>query len=117
VKCLVDAQLPQQSAYFLTSKNIESKHTLGLPRKNKTPDGKIIQIADQEGRIVITKDSDFLDNYILDGKPKQLLIVSTGNISNKKLIRLFETNLQALKSLFQRYSVIEIDEAEIQVHY
>jgi predicted nuclease of predicted toxin-antitoxin system len=89
VKCLVDAQLPQQLAYFLASKSIESKHTLNLPRKNKTPDDKIIQIADQEGCIVITKDSDFLDNYILDGTPKQLLIVSTGNISNKKLIRLF----------------------------
>jgi predicted nuclease of predicted toxin-antitoxin system len=98
VKCLVDAQLPQQLAYFLTGKNIESKHTLNLSRKNKTPDSKIIQIANQEGRIVVTKDSDFLDNYILDGKPKQLLIVSTGNISNDKLIRLFGANLETLKS-------------------
>jgi predicted nuclease of predicted toxin-antitoxin system len=66
---------------------------------------------------VISKDSDFLDNYILDGSPQKLLIVSTGNINNRNLIRLFEKNLETLKSLFEENSVIEINEEEIQVHY
>jgi predicted nuclease of predicted toxin-antitoxin system len=49
--------------------------------------------------------------------PKKLLIVSTGNINNQNLIRLFEKNLDTLKSLFEEHSVIEINEEEIQVHY
>ena len=117
MKVLVDAQLPQRLAQFLSSKNIDSKHTLELPDKNATPDYEIIQLADQEDRIVISKDSDFLDNYILEDHPEKLLIVSTGNISNLNLIQLFERNIETLKSLFEENKVIEIDEQEIQVHY
>jgi predicted nuclease of predicted toxin-antitoxin system len=101
----------------LSAQNIESKHTLDLPKKNATPDSEIIRYADEENRIVISKDSDFLDNYILDGSPKKLLIVSTGNINNRNLIQLFEKNLETLKSLFEKNSVIEINEEEIQIHY
>lgn len=74
-------------------------------------------MADQEDRIIVTKDADFWDNYILDGKPRKLLFVSTGNINNSKLIRLFKLNLETLKSLFEENLVIEIDQEEIQVHY
>lgn len=101
----------------MSAQNIESKHTLDLPKKNATPDSEIIRYADEENRIVISKDSDFLDNYILDGSPKKLLIVSTGNINNRNLIQLFEKNLETLKSLFEKNSVIEINEEEIQIHY
>ncbi len=117
MRVLVDAHLPRRLSEFLSAHEIESKHTLDLPKKNSTPDHEIIHIADREDRIVISKDSDFLDNYILDGSPKRLLIVSTGNINNQNLIRLFEKNLETLKSLFEENSVIEIDEEEIQVHY
>ena len=113
----VDAHLPKHLSEFLSANEIESKHTLDLPKKNATPDTEIIRFADDENRIVILKDSDFLDNYILDGSPKKLLIVSTGNINNRNLIQLFEKNLETLKSMFEEHSVIEIDEEEIQVHY
>ena len=101
----------------MSAHEIESIHTRDLPEKNATPDSEIIRLADDENRIVISKDSDFLDNYILDGSPKKLLIVSTGNINNRNLIQLFEKNLDILKSLFEENSVIEINEEEIQVHY
>jgi len=117
VKVLVDAHLPKRLSEFLSAQNIQSKHTLDLPKKNATPDSEIIRYADDENRIVISKDSDFLDNYILDGSPQKLLIVSTGNINNQNLIQLFEKNLETLKSLFEENSVIEINEEEIQVHY
>jgi predicted nuclease of predicted toxin-antitoxin system len=117
VRVLVDAHLPKRLSEFLSAHDIDSKHTLDLPQKNATPDSEIIRFADDENRIVILKDSDFLDNYILEGHPKKLLIVSTGNINNRSLVQLFEKNLDTLKSLFEDYSVIEIDEIEIQVHY
>jgi len=59
----------------LSAHEVESKHTLELPKKNATPDSEIIRLADDENRIVISKDSDFLDNYILDGSPKKRLYV------------------------------------------
>lgn len=117
MKFLVDAQLPKQLAHFLDQQKFDSRHTLDLPNKNQTGDKEIMSVADRENRIIITKDSDFLDNYILENSPKQLLIVSTGNISNPNLIKLFKSNIGTLESLFQRYEVIEIDESEILVHY
>ncbi|MTI86639.1 MAG: hypothetical protein FH748_01580 [Balneolaceae bacterium] len=79
MRVLVDAHLPKHLCEFLSTHEIESKHTLDLLKKNATPDHEIIQIADQEECIVISKDSDFLDNYILDGSPNKLLVISTGN--------------------------------------
>ncbi len=117
MRVLVDAHLPKRLSEFLSAHDIESKHTLDLPKMNATPDHEIIRIADEESRIVISKDSDFLDNYILEGSPRKLLIVSTGNINNQNLIRLFEKNLDTLKLLFEENSVIEINEEEIHVHY
>ncbi len=117
MKVIVDAHLPKRLSEFLSANNIDLKHTLDLPNKNRTTDTEIILIADTENRIVISKDSDFLDNYILDGSPKKLLIISTGNINNKMLLRLFENNLETIKSLFKDSSVVELNEDEFVVHY
>lgn len=117
MRALIDAHLPKSLAVFLSAHLVESKHTLDLPEKNATSDHDIIRFADEENRIVITKDSDFLDNYILGGCPEKLLIVSTGNINNQNLIRLFEKNLETLKQMFEENSVIEINQEEILVHF
>ena len=117
MKILVDAQLPKRLSDFLISKGVNALHTIELPDQNRSSDGDIINVAEEQGRIVISKDSDFLDNYILSGKPSKLLIVSTGNITNNDLITLFDKNLDELKSLFAKNSVIEISRTEIIVHY
>lgn len=65
---------------------------------------------------MITKDSDFYRYRILKGQPDRLLIISTGNIVNKDLITLFETNFPTLKQLFIAGSkVVEIDIQTITV--
>ena len=117
MKVIVDAQLPQRLARFLSSQNIDSKHTLDLSKQNSTPDEEINHLAARENRVVISKDSDFLESYILEGEPERLLIVSTGNINNNDLIQMFEKNIDDLESLFENNSVVEINEEEIQVHY
>lgn len=117
MKVLIDAQLPRRLVEILINRQVDAIHTLDLPRQNTTPDQEIIQYADEQERIVCSKDSDFLDNYILNGSPKKLLIVSTGNIRNSELIELFDKNIETLGALFKKNSVIEINEIEIIVHY
>jgi len=108
--------MPQRLADLLTNRQVDAIHTLDLPRQNATSDHEIIQYADEKEFIVCSKDSDFLDNFILNGSPKKLLIVSTGNIRNSELIKLFDKNLETLRAMFQENSVIEINETEITVH-
>lgn len=117
MKVLVDAQLPKRLSDFLISKGVDAIHTLELPERNRTTDGHIIDLAEKQSRIVISKDSDFLDNHILSGKPSKLLIVSSGNITNTDLIVLFDKNWGALEALFTKNSVIELNRTDIIVHY
>lgn len=116
MKFIVDAHFPRRLSYWLIENGEDSIHTLDMPNKNKTSDIDIIKKADQESRIVITKDSDFYRYRILKGQPERILIISTGNIVNKDLIHLFELNFPTLKNLFLSGSkVIEIDTKTITV--
>jgi predicted nuclease of predicted toxin-antitoxin system len=108
VKFIVDAQLPRQLSVFLLRKGHDSIHTLDLPKQNATDDNSINAIADSEGRIVITKDGDFVASHLIAAKPKQLLFVSTGNISNSELLKNFEIHLDKICNFFETHSFIEI---------
>ncbi|WP_445174466.1 DUF5615 family PIN-like protein [Microcoleus sp.] len=61
-------------------------HTKDLPRRNTTPDSEINWLSIQENRIVITKDRNFIDSFMIQQQPYKLLILTTGNINNNQLI-------------------------------
>ncbi len=93
---LVDAQLPARLARFLAGAGHDVVHTSELPEGNRTADARIAEVADGEGRVVVTKDRDFRDGHLLSGSPRRLLVVGTGNITNAALLGLFEANLDAV---------------------
>ena len=117
MKLIVDAQLPQSLAEFLRKRGHNAIHTIELPKKNKTSDKEVIEISLREERIVVSKDNDFLETFIISNLPKKLLIVSTGNISNEELLSLFDDSLEKLSSLITDNQVVEIDKERITVHY
>ncbi|NBT48841.1 MAG: hypothetical protein EBT07_13685 [Actinobacteria bacterium] len=90
MKFLVDAQLPLALAEELRALGHDVRHTWELPRKNETPDSEVSRLADLEGRIVVSKDNDFVVGHLIVGSPSKLLQINTGNIENSVLIRLFD---------------------------
>ncbi len=64
-------------AEFLCRKDYPAIHTLDLPDKNKTTDKQIIEIAAQEDYVVITKDVDFLNSYLIKNVPGKLVLIKT----------------------------------------
>jgi predicted nuclease of predicted toxin-antitoxin system len=116
VKFLVDAQLPTRLVKLLQQAEVDTIHTRDLPRQNATADVEINAISMQQERIVITKDSDFLDSFLISGQPYKLLLVTTGNITNTELLELFTKNLSQLLNLFEQHSLIEINRDNIIVH-
>ena len=62
VKFLVDAQLPARLALRLRELGHDAVLTLELPRRNQTSVPEINELSIQEQRVVITKDSDFVDS-------------------------------------------------------
>ncbi len=116
MKFIVDAQLPKSLSDFLNDSGHNSIHTLELPAQNKTGDYFIAKKANEENCIVVTKDTDFLESYLLFSKPAKLILVKTGNIKNSELLLLFKTHLPALNTLLQRANFIEINKTEIISH-
>ena len=84
--------------------------------KNSTSDGEINAISLREERIVITKDSDFWDSFMLRQEPFKLLLITTGNINNRELEMLFSKNLGQLVELFSSCSLVEMSRDSLIVH-
>jgi len=116
MRFLVDANLPFKLSAALRAKGFDIIHTDDLPDKEKTTDTEIRKVSIAENRIIITKDTDFLDSHIIQQIPSKLLLVTTGNIINKKLIQLFDEHFETVINLFQHYDLIEIDHHRITGH-
>jgi predicted nuclease of predicted toxin-antitoxin system len=116
MKFLVDAQLPRRLVLRLREAGHDAVHTLDLPNGNRTSDAQVNAISIAEQRVVITKDSDFVDSFLLQKLPWKLLLVSTGNISNRDLERLFAANLSSIANGFLTHDYIEITRANVIFH-
>lgn len=115
MKFLVDAQLPRRFANWLNKAGHDALHTLDLPRKNLTRDHEVIARAKQDGRIVVSKDADFVQSFLITGEPA-LLLISTGNISNTELEKLLRANLSGIEAAFPSSRFVEITHEALVVH-
>jgi predicted nuclease of predicted toxin-antitoxin system len=113
MKFLVDAQLPRRLAILLQEAGLDALHTLDLTAGNRTPDASLNQISLAEQRVVVTKDSDFVDSFLLRGEPWKLLLVATGNIRNADLLALFQANLDQIVEGFAVFDFIEINRTNV----
>lgn len=115
MKFLVDAQLPRRFAGWLGAAGHDALHTLDLPKKNLTPDEEVIARAAQDGRIVVSKDADFVQSFLITGEPA-LLLISTGNISNADLEKLLQANLPGIEAAFAANRFVEITRDTLVMH-
>ena len=82
---------------------------------NRTTDEQINDVADREQRVVVTKDADFVDSHLLRGRPPKLLLISTGNISNRDLESLMVPLIPDIIREFGSHSFLELGRAGIVV--
>jgi len=116
MKFIVDAQLPNGIAWILNNRGFDTIHTDDLPDKERTRDNQIREISIRECRIVVTKDSDFLDSHYIKNIPEKLLLISTGNIKNKELFNLFANNLHQIIEMLAICNYVEMDNTDIIGH-
>lgn len=117
MKFLVDAQLPRRLSHWLQDQGHDSVHTKDFTNGNRTGDREIIQISIHEQRVVISKDADFVDSFLVRREPHKLLLISTGNIRNDELERLSQTNLESIVRGFENYDFIELDRQHLTYHF
>jgi predicted nuclease of predicted toxin-antitoxin system len=115
MKFIVDAQLPRRLTLWLSANGYDALHTLDLPKANQTTDAEIVLLAEQEDRIVITKDADFVNSFLLYRKPPKLLLVATGNITNHDLEALMTAQFVAVVTAFSACAFIELSPSGIVI--
>lgn len=115
MKFLIDAQLPARLARQLIDSGHDAIHTLDLPKQNRTADAEISRMADIEDRVVVSKDRDFRNSHILRGTPGRLLVVSTGNITNRDLLALFDEHLDAVVAAFERAKLVQLTADDLSI--
>lgn len=116
MKFLIDAQLPRRLVHRLHEAGHDAVHTLDLPVGNRTQDAEILMVAARDGRIVVTKDADFVNSFVLTRQPEKLLLISTGNITNANLEALLLPNIAAIVAAFATSDLIELTQTALIVH-
>lgn len=91
-------------------------HTLDLPAANRTTDAEINELSARDLRVVITKDTDFVDSFLLFHKPYKLMLISTGNIANAELENLFVAEMPAITAAFATHDYLELTRATLIFH-
>ena len=116
MKFLVDAQLPRRLVGRLREAGHEALHTLDLPLGNRTTDAAVNELSTREHYAVVTKDSDFVNSFLLSRRPYKLLLISTGNINNAELEALLVSNLERIAEGFDTLDFIELDRKALIFH-
>lgn len=75
-----------------------------------------MEFSVRENMVVITKDGDFLESFLLKNQPQKLVIVRTGNIKNQELLLIFNNHLLKVVELLTQGNLVEITREEIILH-
>jgi predicted nuclease of predicted toxin-antitoxin system len=99
VNILCDVHISFKVLNFLRDQGLNVKHVNELPDKWNTKDSVISRFCDENDFVILTKDKDFKDSFLLKRKPKKVLKVNLGNISNEQLIQILSDNIVGLQNI------------------
>jgi predicted nuclease of predicted toxin-antitoxin system len=85
VNFLVDAQLPPALARWIASQGHSATHVFDLGL-HSADDPVIWELAGNERAVIVSKDEDFADRWLLSGKSVALVWIRKGNCSNRALL-------------------------------
>jgi predicted nuclease of predicted toxin-antitoxin system len=87
VKFICDVHIPIKLVKYLDKSGFEALHVNTLPNSYYSKDAEITEFADRHGMILISKDADFKNSFLLNRTPKKLIKINLGNITNDNLIK------------------------------
>ena len=115
MKFLVDEQLPISLVKWLGGQGYDVIHATSLGKNLKITDKTVCKDSMLNQRVVISKDIDFLNSFLIKKEPWKLLYLTTGNISNRELVVLFQSNLTQIIEWFSKANVIEMNRDTLAV--
>jgi len=113
---LLDANLSRRLVEIFREHGQQVAHMLELPDGNSASDLVILQYADEQNCVIATKDSDFTTSFWLRNRPDRLLLISTGNITNRELKKLLIANFEQIVSDLSNNRFVELNREHVIVH-
>ena len=114
MKFLIDMALSPQLALWLSGQGHDAVHARDL-ELNRAPDSEIVEIARNEGRIVITADLDYPRILALTRAEKPgLILFRGGNYSQSEAIERLARALELVPSEELESSIIVIEKDRIR---
>lgn len=114
MKFLCDVHISHKVVNHLILLGFECIHVNDILDKWYTTDKAICAYADKNDFVIISKDADFRDSFLINNTPKKLIKINLGNISNAVLMQIFENNIDAIQRLDNHGSfLIEIDKLRL----
>jgi predicted nuclease of predicted toxin-antitoxin system len=86
---LVDAQLPPALALWIAERGHTAQHVLEVNLATVT-DSALWEHARKNGSVIVSKDEDFVDRWIMSAEPVPLIWIRKGNCSNRALVAWIE---------------------------
>jgi predicted nuclease of predicted toxin-antitoxin system len=99
MKFLCDVHISIRLSKSIEEMGFPSQHVNTILDKWLTKDEAIASYADENNLILITKDQDFRNSFLLHRVPKKLVKINLGNISNDELVEMFLMQLASLEAL------------------
>lgn len=117
MKFLCDVHLSIKLTKHINNKGFECIHINSILDKWFTTDSTIAKFSDLNDFILITKDFDFKNSFLIQKTPKKLIKINLGNISNTQLVETFDQFINEIEKIDNTYNqyMIEIDSHFIKV--
>ncbi|MBG6062941.1 putative nuclease of putative toxin-antitoxin system [Flavobacterium sp. CG_9.1] len=117
MKFLCDVHIPIKLSKHISNKGFECIHINTILEKWLTTDDAIAKFSDLNDFLLITKDFDFKNSFLINKSPKKLLKINLGNISNTQLIEIFDQYISEIETVNKNHNLfmIEIDSHFIRV--
>lgn len=117
MKFLCDVHISIKLAKHLNNQGFECIHINTILDKWFTSDSTIAKYSDANNLILITKDFDFKNSFLVNKTPKKLIKINLGNISNTQLIEIFDRFISKIETIDNKQEcfMIEIDNNIIKI--
>jgi predicted nuclease of predicted toxin-antitoxin system len=114
MKFLCDVHISYKIVNHLIFLGFECIHVNNILDKWYTKDKDICAYADSQNYVVITKDADFRDSFLVGETPRKLIKINLGNISNLELVKIISANIDAITKLgIYKNFMVEIDKERL----
>lgn len=107
MRFIIDAHLPKSICQVFADLGHEALHTSDLPDGNATDDQDILLTCGNDG-IVVSKDGDFYESFLLYRRPPKLVLVKVGNMRLRALKELVKKVAPQLVDLLGQHDMLEL---------